>query len=228
MMSSAFGFGFLAVLPESLLLLWGEHLIETSWILSRWEVSVCAISVLKFNNFNLRGSSCNIHLLCSWTLLHHYHEIRSAEVEVNAVGVIRFANLNRSLEGGFVYFSKKVAFMGSDINSSVTIILEVLHLLEDLFMAGNLCLEFVVLEFPLVLEGTELLFKLPSATLNPDQEEILEFLERSADIAGLVERVDAGLGTMILSPAKQMAKSRTQLKDCKSDMSSSNLVSTPL
>ncbi len=85
--------------------------------------------------------------------------------------------------------------MSTRINPSITIVLEVLHLLEDLLVAGKVHLEVVGLEFPLVLEGTKLLLKLSSMALVKTWTKKckLEFLECSADILHLAELVDSGL-----------------------------------
>ncbi len=56
--------GFLGVLTEPFFLCRGEHLIESSQVLHRREAFVCAGPVLEVDTINLRGSSCNMHLLC--------------------------------------------------------------------------------------------------------------------------------------------------------------------
>ncbi len=142
------GFGILVVISEPLRLPRGEHLVNTSSIFCRGETLVCAIRILEFDAFNHRGSGCNKDLLCSQGLLHHCHEVRGTHVEIDTVGVVRFAYLNNSLEGDFFYSSKEVTHVGASINSSITIALEALHLLEDCLVASNIHVEFVRLKFP--------------------------------------------------------------------------------
>ncbi len=86
-------------------------------------------------------------------------------MEVNTVRVLRFTNLDCILEGGFVYPSKKVMYTGYGINPGITIILEVLHLLKDLFVAGIVGLKVVAPEFPFILKGSKLFFELSSNML---------------------------------------------------------------
>ncbi len=86
-------------------------------------------------------------------------------MEVYTVGVLRFADLNSCLEGGFVYSSKRVEHACANVNPSISIILEILHMLVDLLVAGNIGLEAVGLLFSLVLEGAKFLLKLSSTTL---------------------------------------------------------------
>ncbi len=61
----------------------------------------------------------------------------------NAVLILRLTDLDSCLEGGFIYSSKIVAHTITRVNSSITVILEVLHLLEDLLMTGDTHLEVV-------------------------------------------------------------------------------------
>ncbi len=114
-------------------------------------MSVCAIPILNLDAIYLGGSGSDIDSFCSKRLLHHLHKVRSTSVEVNAIRVLRLANLDGSLGEGFVYFTKKVAYADSGINPSITIILEVLLLLENLFVVGNIHLKVVTLEFPFIL-----------------------------------------------------------------------------
>ncbi len=60
-------------------------------------------------------------------------------------------------------------------------------------MVRNIRLEVVGLVLPFVLEGVQLLFKLPHPALSKawSEKRDLEFLKSSADIAGLAELVDA-------------------------------------
>ncbi len=119
----------------------------------------------------------------------------------------RLADLNSCPEGGFVYPSKKVAHKSTRVISSITIALEVLHLLEDLLVACNIHLEVIGLVLPLVLEGAQLFLELPSAILGKawSKEHNLEFLEGSTHIAGLAKLINADLSgvfsTMSLSSA---------------------------
>ncbi len=86
-------------------------------------------------------------------------------------------------------------YTSATVNSSIIIILEVLHLLEDLLMASNIHLEVVGLKLPLVLEGMQLLFELSGVALGKTWTKKLElkFLEGSVDVAGLVELINGGL-----------------------------------
>ncbi len=64
------------------------------------------------------------------------------------------ANLQNGLDGGFVSPRRKEEDLCAAINTYVSISLEVVHLLEDLFVTSNIGLEVADLEFPFVLEGT--------------------------------------------------------------------------
>ncbi len=75
--------------------------------------------------------------------------------------ILGLTDLDDCLEGGFIYPSEKVMLTSDRINASVIIILEVLHLLVDLFMANNVSLKVVVLVLIPVLEGAQLLIELP-------------------------------------------------------------------
>ncbi len=79
-------------------------------------------------------------------------------MEVGAVGIVRFTNLNSSLKGGFIYPPKEIMYASPAYNPSTTIGHEVLPLLKDLLMVSNVHLEIVVLEFPFVLERVGLFF----------------------------------------------------------------------
>ncbi len=53
----------------------------------------------------------------------------------------------------------------TEINTSITIGLEVLHLLIDLLVSGDVHLKVVSLILPFVLEGAELFFELSGVLL---------------------------------------------------------------
>ncbi len=78
----------------------------------------------------------------------------------------------------------------------MTIVLEVVHLLEDLLVVGKICLGVICLVLPFVLEGVQLLLSLVLGK-TWSKKCVLEFLESSTDIMGLVELVDAGLSRVL-------------------------------
>ncbi len=131
-------------------MLLGEHLVEMSQILCRGKALVCDIPVLVLKAIDFSVGSCNIDLLCSWRLVHYHHKVRSASMEVNAVRVLRLADLFSSLDRGLVYSPEKVMHMCANVNPSISIVLEVIHLLEGLVVTGNVHLEVVTLEFPFI------------------------------------------------------------------------------
>ncbi len=109
---------------------------------------------------------------------------------------MRFADLDSCLEGGLIYPLKEIAYTSIRINPSINIVLEVLYLLEDILVAGNVHLEVVGLEFPLALKRTKLLLKLPGMALGKTLtiKHKLEFLGGRVDILHLVELIGVGLG----------------------------------
>ncbi len=155
---------------------------------------MCAILILKLEVINLSGSGSNVDSSCCHGLLHHGGEVQNAVPKDEAVVIWRLTDLDSCVRRGLVYPSKKVMYMSARIDASITIILEVLHLLVDLFMGSNV-LEVLVLVLTPVLEGSKLLLKLPCLVLseNWSKKRGPEFLVGSADIAGLTELVDAGL-----------------------------------
>ncbi len=80
-------------------------------------------------------------------------------MKANTIVILRFSNLDSCLS------PKEIVHISTRADPSITIIIEVLQLLEDLLVTSNIHLEVVVLEFPLVLKGTDLLFKLSSMVL---------------------------------------------------------------
>ncbi len=66
---------------------------------------------------------------------------------------LRLTDLDNSLEGGLLNSSKEVAHTCPKIDTCVTISLEVLHLLVNPLVSGNVHLEVIILVLPLVLEG---------------------------------------------------------------------------
>ncbi len=80
--------------------------------------------------------------------------VGSASLKVDAVGIMGLADLNRCLEVGLVYPSKKIMNMGPWVSPSITILLQILH---QLLVMGNIGLEVDELVFPFILEGTKLL-----------------------------------------------------------------------
>jgi hypothetical protein len=68
--------------------------------------------------------------------------------------ILRLTDLDSGLEGGLFNPPKKVPYAGTRVYASVTISLEVLHLLVYLFMAGNICLKVAGLILASVLEVT--------------------------------------------------------------------------
>ncbi len=115
-------------------------------------------------------------------------------MKIRAVGNLEFAYLNGSLEGWLVYSPKVITHVGTIVNASVIVILEIVHLLKNLFVTGHIHMNIVGLEFPLVLEGPQFDIELPRAMLGETQtkEHELELLECSADIGGLVKLIDEG------------------------------------
>ncbi len=83
-------------------------------------------------------------------------------MEVGAVGILGFTDLNSGLEGGFVYPPEKITCASPNVNPSITTILEVLHFLDNLLMTGNVHLEVVALEFSHVFEGAGLSLSCPA------------------------------------------------------------------
>ncbi len=79
--------------------------------------------------------------------------------------ILRLTDLNSGLEGGLLDASNELAYKSTKIDTSITVGLEVLHLLIDLLVLGNVRLKVVSLILPFVLEGAELLFELSSALL---------------------------------------------------------------
>ncbi len=128
-------------------------------------------------------------------------------MKISAVGGLGLANLDSSLEEGFVYPPQEVTYTSPAVNPSITINFEVLHLLVNLLVAGNVCLEFVTLESPFVLEGMELIFQLSDAMLGETWTKKCKFELPvcGAKVAGLAELINAHLGwgplTVILSLA---------------------------
>ncbi len=96
--------------------------------------------------------------------MNHGGEVWGTVLKSDTIGVLRLTNQDFGLEGGFVYPSKEIVHTSTRDIFSITIVHEVLHLLEDL-VAGNICLVVVGLEFPLVFEWAYLLLKLSSAAL---------------------------------------------------------------
>ncbi len=86
-------------------------------------------------------------------------------MDINTVRILGFTNLDSSLEGGFFDSPKKVVHTCPKVDPSITTSLQVLHFLIDLLVTGNVHLEVAVLEFPLVLEGSKLLFELSGTAL---------------------------------------------------------------
>ncbi len=111
-------------------------------------------------------------------MFNHGGEEQGTVLVANAVLILRLADLNSHPEGGLVYPSEKVVHASTRVNSIITIMLEVLHLLEDLLMAGNVYLEVISLVLTLVLEGAQFNLELPSAMLGKawSKECNLEFL----------------------------------------------------
>ncbi len=112
------------------------------------------------------------------------------------VGELGLTDLNSSLRRGLINASTKMLDTCACIEPSVSIYLEIVYLLKDLFMTGNTGLEVVILAFQLVLEGTQLSFKLLITLLGEawSNKIGLELLECSTKIAGLAKRVNVCLG----------------------------------
>ncbi len=66
-------------------------------------------------------------------------------------GILRYTDFDCSLEVGFVYAPKKVMYACTSIDHSISVVLEVLHLLKNLLVISNINLEVVALESPLYL-----------------------------------------------------------------------------
>ncbi len=122
-------------------------------------------------------------------------KVQITALEANAVVILRLSDLDSHLEGGLIYPSKKVMHANARIDASVTIILEVLHLLVDLFVVSNLHLEDLVLVLMSVLKGAQVLLELPCLVLGKtrSKERGLEFLVGGTGIVGLAELINAGL-----------------------------------
>ncbi len=120
---------------------------------------------------------------------------------------------------------------GTRVDSSITIILEVLNLFEDLLVGGNVHLEVIGLKFPLVLEGAQLLFKLSGVALGGawSKKHELEFLEGSVEVAGLAKLIDAGLSNGHLNNDPEFSIAHDRITKNLGDLTLSSLqvVSTP-
>ncbi len=77
--------------------------------------------------------------------------------------------MDSCLEEGFFNSPKKVVHTCPKVDPSITVVLEVLHLLKDLFVARSICLEVAVVEFPFVLVGLKVLFELSGSALGKSQ-----------------------------------------------------------
>ncbi len=86
-------------------------------------------------------------------------------MKVGAVVILRLTDLNGSLDGGLLDAPKVVTYTSTKINTIITFGLEVLHLLVDLLVSGNVRLRVISLILPFLLEGSELFFKLSGASL---------------------------------------------------------------
>ncbi len=84
-------------------------------------------------------------------VLHHGSEVWRTALEANAVVILRLTDLDSCLEGGLIYPPEKVKHVSARIDASVTVILEVLHLLVDLFVADNVRRKLLCLCSPLHL-----------------------------------------------------------------------------
>ncbi len=79
--------------------------------------------------------------------------------------ILRLTDLNSGLEGGLLDAPKEVAYTSTKINTSIALGLEVLYLLIDRLVLGNVRLKIVALKLPFVLEGAELFFELSGALM---------------------------------------------------------------
>ncbi len=122
-------------------------------------------------------------------------------MEVNAVVVLGLTDLNSSLERGLLDAPKEIAYSSPEVNTSIAISLEVLHLLIDLLVLGNVHLKVVFPELPFVLEGSELIFKLSCMVLSEagPKECKPQLLVSGMDIAGLVKLINANICSCILN-----------------------------
>ncbi len=104
--------------------------------------------------------------------------------------ILGLADLYSGLEGGLiVYACPKIDDTG------ITLCLEVLHLLVDPLVSGNVCLEIIVLVLPHVLDGPKFIFKLSGLALGKSRTKKLEseFLVRGMEIAGFAKLINVGL-----------------------------------
>ncbi len=97
----------------------------------------------------------------------HQNQVGGTSIKGGAIGgLLEFTNLNCCLEEWLIDSSQEIAHAGPNINSSITISVEVFHLLKNFLVTGKICLEVVVLVFPLVLERGQFVFELPSMVLS--------------------------------------------------------------
>ncbi len=98
--------------------------------------------------------------------------------------------------------------------SSITVGLQVLHLLVDLLVEVNVCLEVTVLVLPFVLEGTQLLLELSGAVMGESRTKKCEseFLVCSTDNVGLAKLVNTGLNRGILHNDLELSIAHGRIK----------------
>ncbi len=142
----------LAIMSEPLLLFNRKYLVDTSWVLCRGKALVSAFPALELDTINLGGCCGNVYSFHSRGLLHHGGKIRGTCMKVSAIGGLRLKDLNSSLERGLVDPRQEETCVDANVYTSISIILEVLHLLEDLFMMGNVGLKVAVFKVPFILE----------------------------------------------------------------------------
>ncbi len=135
---------------------------------------------------------------------------------------MRLTDLDSSLEGGFVYPSKEIAHTCAGVDARVTVVLELLHLLVNLLMTGNIQLEVVVFMLAFALEGMQLFLELPSPMLSETRAKKcdLKFLEGSTDIAGLAKCFDANLCRGLLNNNLELGKYMAESTACSGDLKS--------
>ncbi len=100
------------------------------------------------------------------------------------------------------------------VYSSVTVCLQALHLLVDLLMLVNVCLEVTVLVLPFVIEGAQLILNLSSTSLGElwAKNREPEFLVCSMDIAGLARLVNTDLSRGILYDDLELSITHGRIK----------------
>ncbi len=148
--------------------------------------------------------------------------------------ILGLTDLDSGLEEGLIYLSKEILHTSVWVDASVTVILEVLHLLVDLLVAGNIELKVVLLVLALVLEVVQIFFQLSGAALGKTRAKKrgLKFLEGGTNIAGLAKLVDADLCRGLFNDTFELcitcSKVTAYLGERRSCLSSSNLASVLL